>query len=144
MRAGIRVFLVAAAALLITASCASEPDFQCPEGLQEVVRYEMFFGLDHADGRSVSPAEWEAFVADTITPRFPLGLSVLDVKGQWQRPDGTLERENTRMVMLAHPPPAEAGMILVDEISREYQRRFDQDPVFRSVSHNECSGLYSE
>ena len=144
MRAGIRVFLVAAATLLITASCASEPDFQCPEGLQEVVRYELFFGLDHADGRSVSADEWEAFVADTITPRFPWGLSALDVKGQWQRPDGVVERENTKLVMLAYPPPLADGMVLVDEISREYQQRFDQDPVFRSIGQRECSGLFIE
>jgi hypothetical protein len=136
----VRLFLLGAAMV----GCVAETEFRCPDGLQQVVRYELFFGLDHADGRSVSAAEWEAFVADTITPRFPLGLSAFDVKGQWQRPDGTVERENTKMVMLAHPPPADAGMSLVDEISREYQRRFDQDPVFRSVSHNECSGLFVE
>lgn len=140
MSAHVRLFLLGAAMV----GCIAETKFRCPEGLQQVVRYELFFGLDHADGRSVSAAEWEAFVADTITPRFPLGLSAFDVKGQWQRPDGTVERENTKMVMLAHPPPADAGMSLVDEISREYQRRFDQDPVFRSVSHNECSGLFVE
>lgn len=128
--------------MLLTMGCASETVFQCPQGLQKVVRYELFFGLDHADGRSVSPAEWDAFVADTITPRFPWGLSVLDVRGQWQRPDGVVERENTKLVMLAYPPPLADGMALVDEISREYQQRFDQDPVFRSISRNECSGLF--
>ena len=144
MWAGLSLLLLAVAALLIMAGCAVEPEPQCPEGLQEVVRYQLFFGLDHADGRSVSPEEWEAFVAETITPRFPSGLSVLDVRGQWQRPDGVIERENTKMVMLAHPPPADAGMALVDEISREYQRRFDQDPVFRAISHGECVGLFVE
>ena len=124
--------------------CVAETEFRCPDGLQQVVRYELFFGLDHADGRSVSAEEWDAFVTHTITPRFPQGLSMFDVRGQWQRPDGIIERENTRMVMLAHPPPAEAGMVLVDEISREYQRRFGQDPVFRSVSQNECVGLFAE
>ena len=133
-----------AVSVLILAACQSAPEFRCPDGLQEVVRYELFFGLDHADGRSVSAEEWDAFVADTITPRFPQGLSMFDVRGQWQRPDGVIERENTRMVMLDNPPPAEAGMVLVDEISREYQRRFGQDPVFRSVRQNECVGLFAE
>ena len=143
MRVGLQALLLAAA-LLVAAGCAAEPEFRCPEGLQEVVRYELFFGLDHADGRSVSAEEWEAFVADTITSRFPWGLSVLDVKGQWQRPDGVIERENTKLVMLAYPPPLADGMVLIDEISREYQRRFDQDPVFRSISQNECAGLFVE
>jgi hypothetical protein len=136
----VRLFLLGAAMV----GCVAETEFRCPDGLQQVVRYELFFGLDHADGRSVSAEEWDAFVADTITPRFPQGLSMFDVRGQWQRPDGIIERENTRMVMLAHPPPAEAGMVLVDEISREYQRRFNQDPVFRSVRQNECVGLFAE
>ena len=130
--------------LLVYTGCITETEFQCPEGLQEVVRFELFFGLDHADGRSVSPEEWDAFLADTITPRFPQGLSVLEVKGQWQRPDRVIERENTKMVMLVTPPPIEDGMTLIDEISQEYARRFDQDPVFRSISQNECVGLYAE
>ena len=130
--------------LLVYTGCIAETEFQCPEGLQEVARFKLFFGLDHSDGRSVSAEEWDAFLADTITPRFPQGLSLLDVKGQWQRPDGVIERENTKMVMLVRPPPLEDGMALIDEISREYQRRFDQDPVFRSVSANECVGLYAE
>ena len=130
--------------VLILAACQSTSEFRCPEGLQGVVRYELYFGLDHADGRSVSAEEWDDFVADTITPRFPQGLSMFDVRGQWQRPDGIIERENTKMVMLAHPPPTEAGMILVDEIAREYQRRFGQDPVFRAVSQNQCVGLFAE
>ena len=46
--------------------------------------------------------------------------------------------------MLVRPPPLADGMALIDEISHEYQRRFDQDPVFRSISMNECVGLYSQ
>ena len=139
------IFLAAGLSLLLLgASCAQDGEFACPDGLQHVVRYELFFGLDHADGRSVSPEEWAEFLADTITPRFPAGLSVLDVKGQWQRPDGVIERENTKLVILVGPPPMADGMAPVDEISREYQRRFNQDPVFRSVGQNDCVGLYSE
>jgi hypothetical protein len=139
------IFLPGLIALLAALpGCANDIDQQCPQGSQPVVRYEMFFGLDHSDGRSVSPEEWDKFLADTITPRFPLGLSVLEVKGQWQRPDGVVERENTKLVVLVKPPPLADGMILINEISREYQHRFNQDPVFRSINQNECVGLYSE
>ena len=143
MRSGVSLsFLIFALAML--AACTPATEFQCPDGLQEVVRFELFFGLDHADGRSVSPEDWDAFLADAITPRFPQGLSVLEIKGQWQRPDGVIERENTKLVMLVRPPPIEEGMALVNEISREYARRFEQDPVFRSISQHECVGLYAE
>ena len=141
----VMIFLAVGLALaLLGVGCVQGGEFACPDGLQRVVRYELYFGLDHADGRSVSPEEWAKFLADTVTPRFPAGLSVLDVKGQWQRPDGIIERENTKLVILVQPPPVADGMVLVDEISREYQRRFNQDPVFRAVSRDECIGLYSE
>ena len=65
---------------------------------------------------------------------------MLNVKGQWQRPDVFVERENVKLVMVAYPPPVADGMILIDEISREYQQRLDQDPVFRSISQSECAG----
>ena len=130
--------------MLALGGCATQAGFSCPDGLQVVARFEMFFGLDHADGRSVSAEEWDGFLSDTITPRFPAGLSVLDVKGQWQRPDGVIERENTKLVMVVKPPPVSDGMKLVNEISQEYQQRFDQDPVFRTVSENKCVGLFVE
>ena len=129
--------------VMALAACGGATTARCPDGLQEVVRFELYFGLDRADGRSVSPAEWDAFLADTVTPRFPLGLSTLDVRGQWQRPDGVIERENTKLVVLVRPLPLADGMALIDEISREYQRRFGQDPVFRSVSMNQCVGLFA-
>lgn len=137
-------FLGLVTVLAILLSCSPNADHLCPDGFQEVVRYELFFGLDHEDGRSVSPEEWAEFLADTVTPRFPFGLSTLDVKGQWQRPDGVIERENTRLVVLVHPPPVSHGLKLVDEISAEYQQRFRQDPVFRSISQRECVGLYPQ
>ena len=55
-----------------------------------------------------------------------------------------IERENTKLVVLVHPPPVADGLKLVDEISAEYQRRFSQDPVFRSISQEECVSLYSQ
>lgn len=140
------LFLVSALAclLILLIACSPASESRCPDGFQTVVSFELYFGLDHSGGRSVSPAEWDEFLADTVTPRFPLGLSTLDVKGQWQRPDGVIERENTQLVVLVHPPPVADGLKLVDEISAEYQQRFNQDPVFRSISHEECVGLYSQ
>jgi len=129
---------------IIALSCVGPSSAPCPDGTQRNVSYWLFFGQDHADGRSVSPEEWEAFVAEVITPRFPQGLSVLDAKGQWLRPNGELERENTKVVSLLHPPPVEDGMRLVNEIAREYEQRLNQDPVFRMVTEKTCSGLYAE
>ena len=139
LQTGLATFALAGI-LAASLGCTAGTGPTCPDGFQQVVRYELYFGLDHADGHSVTQQQWDAFLADTITPRFPLGLSALEVKGQWQRPDGVIERENTRLVVLVRPPPLADGMALIDEISHEYQRRFDQDPAFRSISMMSVSG----
>jgi hypothetical protein len=46
----------------------------------------LYFGLGPADHpeQGVSEAKWRAFLDKEVTPRFPDGLSVVDVYGQWQ------------------------------------------------------------
>src|SRR5271168_17538 len=47
---------------------------------------KLYFGLGLADNpnQGVSEARWREFLDREVTPRFPNGLSVLDVYGQWQ------------------------------------------------------------
>ena len=59
-------------------------------------------------GREVSEAEWASFLNDEVTPRFPDGLSVLDVRGQSRNLQGRIEREQRRRH--SHPShPASSG-----------------------------------
>ena len=46
----------------------------------------LYFGLGPADApdKGVSEAAWREFLDKEVTPRFPAGLSVMDVYGQWQ------------------------------------------------------------
>jgi hypothetical protein len=47
----------------------------------------LYFGLgpaDHPD-QGVSEGRWREFLDREVTPRFPDGLSVADIYGQWQR-----------------------------------------------------------
>jgi hypothetical protein len=47
---------------------------------------QLYFGLGPADQpeKGVSEAKWRGFLDKEVTPRFPDGLSVVDVYGQWQ------------------------------------------------------------
>ena len=91
--------------------------------------------MDRGDGdrEVISDGDWEAFLADTITPRFPDGLSVIDVAGQGSREDGTIERERTK-VLLVLAPPGNDAMDRMNEISAEYKQRFNQNSVLRVVT----------
>jgi hypothetical protein len=47
---------------------------------------KLYFGLGPADRpeKGISEAQWRDFLDKEVTPRFPDGLSVVDVYGQWQ------------------------------------------------------------
>ena len=82
----------------------------------------------------VSEEAWADFLADTITLRFPDGLSVIDVAGQGANADGTLERERTKMLLVLVPPSDETALDRMNEIGAEYKRRFTQDAVLRVIT----------
>ena len=116
---------------------------ECPKGLEPVSEFRLFFGLADSTGKTVTEEEWQGFLADTITPRFRAGLTVLEGRGQWLEPTGNLQREPVKVLMGAVAADVDQSMALVDEISVEFQARFDQDPVFR-MWNAACAGIYQQ
>lgn len=95
--------------------------------MDSFVELNVYFGQQKADGTTVSDAEWQAFLADTVTPRFPDGLTVLDARGQWLDTSvGRLYRESTKVLNVLVPTDAaDAGVASVQAISDEYKERFE-------------------
>jgi hypothetical protein len=87
----------------------------------------MFFGLSGPEG-AIADAEWEAFVAEVVTPRFRGGLTVLEAKGQWQGRDKQVTRESSRVVEIIHDNSKGASR-RVAEIAAEYKARYRQESV---------------
>jgi hypothetical protein len=111
----------------------------CTAPLKPALEIDLYFGRDKQGGGEVSEAEWAAFLTDTVTPRFPDGLSVLNVEGQTREPSGRIVRERTKlMVVVVFDAPAHQGK--VREIIEAYNSRFGQHGVFRS-EHPVCAGL---
>jgi hypothetical protein len=93
-----RVFLIAILLFVVPIACvhpsapvaATAPKLQGdsahPSRALGWVEAKLYFGLGAADhpGQGVSEAQWRDFLDKEVTPRFPDGLSVLDVYGQWQ------------------------------------------------------------
>ena len=102
---------------------------QSPTG-QRWVRSELYFGMAKPTGGQVSEAEWRAFVDETITPRFPAGLSVLSAEGQWRGADGAIVRESSRVLVLLHAPDR-ATAAEIDRIRTVYRERFHQEAVLK-------------
>ena len=135
-RAQVALVLVLAALALALAACADieVSTSECEDGGELWHEYRLFMGRGSGGEEVVSEEDWAAFLTDTITPRFPDGLSVIDVAGQGVNADGTLERERTKMLLVLVPPSDETALNRINEIGAEYKRQFTQDAVLRVVT----------
>jgi len=128
---------------LLVSGCASAPwqEAACPlPGETRQLRVELYFGLDRPRGPALSEAEWRDFVAREVTPRFPDGLSELDMGGQWRdRVSGRIGREPSRLLLLITPPAPDLAA-RIEAIRSTYRRRFDQQSVGVS-SAPVCAGF---
>lgn len=131
--------LCALLALLALGACASPSDGTCRAPLKTAIEVDLYFGRD-IDGRAeVSDADWAKFLADEVTPRFPDGLSVSEVAGQYRDPSGRIVRERSkRLVVAVFDAPAHAAK--VQAIVDTYKARFGQHSLLR-VERPVCAGL---
>jgi hypothetical protein len=102
----------------------------CTPGDTALVRDVVYFGRNRPTGGTVSDADWERFLAEVVTPRFPAGLTVVDATGQWRGESGAVERERSEIVTVFHGGDA-ASRRAVAEIAAEYKIRFQQEAVLR-------------
>ncbi len=86
-----------------------------PPATQHWVDTRLYFGLGPDSDRSkgVTESQWRDFLDKEVTPRFPDGLSVIDVYGQWRGKQQTIpERERSKMLIIDYPAtPANAQKI---------------------------------
>lgn len=122
---------------MLLGACAQPPASVCAPPLKQALQVDLYFGRDTAKGE-VSEADWAKFLIEEVTPRFPEGLSVIDVQGQYREPSGKLTRERTKLlVVVLFDAPVQSAKL--KEIAVAYARRFDQQSVFR-VERPVCAG----
>ena len=111
----VRLLLAAALALQL-AACVTTPtpsasstlqgDAAHPAQAQGWVDTHLYFGLGPADHpeQGISEAQWRAFLDKEVTPRFPDGLTVIDVYGQWQgKQEAVPERLHSKLLVIYYP-----------------------------------------
>lgn len=126
-------------ALLALGACATPPEAACRAPLKPAIEVELYFGRDIGGRAEVSDADWAKFLADDVTPRFPDGLSVSDVAGQYREPGGRIVQERSkRLVVVVFEGAVPAGKI--EAIVDTYKTRFSQHSILR-VERAVCAGL---
>jgi hypothetical protein len=128
----VRLSGVLSAALLFVA-CATN---NLP-GEHTAVVDSLYFGTAMPGGQ-VTESDWQQFVANVITPRFPKGVTSWAAAGQWQNRDGSLSREKSYVVLLVHPNMPQCDHA-ISEIVSIYKKRFRQEAVLRMRSRAQVS-----
>lgn len=135
--------LLAAVLALQLVACATAPapsasstlhgDAAHPAQTQGWVDTKLYFGLGPADQpeHGISEAQWRAFLDKEVTPRFPDGLSVIDVYGQWQgKQESTPERLHSKVLLIYYPDtPDNRGKI--EAIRAAWKQRTGDQSVLR-------------
>jgi hypothetical protein len=129
--------LIAAFCLSLTlAACSTvEQPRACLAG-KAAVQTQLYFGLSKTRG-VVSPREWQRFVEREISPRFPQGFSVADVRGAWLSEEAKRTiTENSKLLIRVHDGSA-ADNDAINAIIDSYKRAFAQESVMR-IDQNIC------
>ncbi len=119
-------------ALLTLAGCGPRTQVTGMAGLEKMMRTELYFGLSMPDGKTVSEAEWAAFVDEQITPRFKEGLTIFEARGQYLDKKKVV-KERTKVVVIVHPDTPKSRIHIYNIIGA-YKQEFDQEAVLR-VTH---------
>jgi hypothetical protein len=94
---------------------------------------KLYFGLGRIDQpqQGVSETAWRDFLDAEVTPRFPDGLSVVDVYGQWQgRQQRTPERLRSKLLLIDYPDTPD-NRAKVEAIRSAWKQRTGDQSVLR-------------
>lgn len=94
-------------------------------------RTELYFGSQKPDGAAVTEAEFEEFVDEIVTPRFPDGLTLLTGYGQFRNSANVIVEEQSFVMILLYPRDDKAAGAEIEEIRTAYKDAFAQESVLR-------------
>lgn len=83
----------------------------------------------------MTEAQWRAFIAEFVTPRFPAGFTELQAQGHWRDDRGTVIEEDTRIVEIVHDG-ASLSRERVRTVAADYKHRFAQQSVLVTQSQS--------
>lgn len=96
------------------------------------IRTELFFGSERPNKPEVSKQEFNQFLDQEVTPRFPDGLTLVTGTGQFREGNGEIVQETSFVLILLYPgETAKDSSAKIEEIRNRYIERFQQESVLR-------------
>jgi hypothetical protein len=102
-------------------------ELACGAASTPQVRTTLYFGTSRPQG-FVSELEWQLFLRDEVTSRFPDGLTAWDAYGQWRGPSGSIDHDRAKVLLIVHADTA-AARERVQAVIAQYRKMFDQQSV---------------
>ncbi|MBX3301225.1 MAG: DUF3574 domain-containing protein [Nitrospira sp.] len=124
--------------LVSLVGCGTMTGLPCDDGRQLAVQELLYFGTETPSGH-ITPEKWAQFLNETVTPRFPNGLSVWQASGQWRSASGEIIREPSYVLSLLHSDDVDEDRA-IQELITAYKTRFQQEAVLR-VRSSVCKSL---
>ena len=105
-------------------------------GAVKWVRSEIYFGMSIPSGGEVSEEQFLSFLEDPVTKAFPGGMTVFDAYGQMEKADGSIVRQETRVILLVHDGNQPSEQAIADIIGA-YRSRFGDPQVMHLRTETE-------
>jgi hypothetical protein len=100
---------------------------------ERFARTELFFGSAKPDGFEVTAEEFQRFLDDEITPRFPDGLTLFMGLGQFRGSSGVIIQERSMLLILLYPVETLGdSSVKIEQIREAYKKLFQQGSVLRA------------
>jgi hypothetical protein len=119
------------ASAIATSTLQGDPSH--PAAASHWVDTHLYFGLGPADSvdTGVSEAAWRDFLDKEVTPRFPAGLSVVDIYGQWLGKQQTVpSRERSKLLIIDYADTRE-NRARIDAIRTAWKQRTGAQSVLK-------------
>ena len=110
----------------------SSPDSACSSDAKQTTNETLYFGLNRPEGGVISDRDFQVFLDQVVTPRFPDGFTVVEGLGQWRGRSGSIQQEHSKILSISHGTD-DTQSYSVAEIAAEYKQRFNQEAVLHET-----------
>jgi hypothetical protein len=121
-----KIVLLLAASFLLPGAEPEQGPVCAPTG-RAYTRTTLYFGLTRPAG-TITDRQWNSFVRDEVSTRFPEGFTVWQADGQWRAADGRVNQERAKVLLVVHSNTPEVRDTLISLVE-SYKKRFQQESV---------------
>jgi hypothetical protein len=88
------------------------------QAVDKYYRTELYFGRSIPGGGMVSDEQWDQFLAEVVTLRFPDGFTILKGTGQYREKGGKIISEPSQILVFFYSTKTKGKAAKIEEIRR--------------------------